>query len=226
MRQGFQKITQIVKKAFERLPLLYAAAYFLFYFPTFLLLEKYVRPEYYIHCWLDDVIPFCEYFVIPYMLWFLFVPGLLFFFSLRSREDYWKCFKIVFGGMTICLALYWLFPNGLLLRGNVDNNNIFCAIVNFLRKNDTTTNVCPSIHVSSTVGIVLVLFRSEKLRAYKKLKAFSLVLGILICLSTMFLDQHSLVDVLCGIVLSTVLCGLIEQTEEEMPLVRQEEYLN
>lgn len=202
-----------VKSLFQKHPILISVCYCCVYFPIFALLEMYRQPEYFVHCWLDDVIPFNEYFIIPYVMWFAFVPGMLIFFLRRSRADYIKCCKIIYGGMSICLLIYWMFPTGLMLREPVENTNIFAVCVNLLRGLDTPTNVCPSIHVSSTVGICLVLFRSRELARYKKLKLFAAVLGVLICLSTMLLDQHSAIDVLCGFALSFVLCAFVEQTD-------------
>ena len=123
--------------------------------------------------------------------------------------------KIVFGGMTICLCLYLLFPTGLQLRQPIERTNLCAQMVNALRSVDTPSNVCPSIHVSSTVGILLTLFRSKKLHDTWKIKIPAAVLGVLICVSTVMLDQHSIIDVILGIVLSTVLCGLAEQNQEE-----------
>ena len=218
IQKGLQRLRWVfskVKLAFEMFPVFYAGLYFLFYLPAFSLLETYRQPLYIVHCWLDDVIPFTEYFVIPYFLWFLFVPGFIVYLSLRSLEDYWKAYKIVFGGMTICLCLYLLFPTGLQLRQPIERTNLCAQMVNALRSVDTPSNVCPSIHVSSTVGILLTLFRSKKLHDTWKIKIPAAVLGVLICVSTGMLDQHSIIDVILGIVLSTVLCGLAEQNQEE-----------
>lgn len=212
--RGKERIAKI-RAVIQKYPLLIAIGYFFIYFPIFGLLELYRQPEYFVHCRLDDVIPFNEYFIIPYVMWFAFVPGMLLFFIRYSRADYLKCCKVIFGGMSICLLIYWLFPTGLMLREPVENDNIFAACVNLLRGMDTPTNVCPSIHVSSTVGICIVLVRSKELSRFRKLKIAAVVLGILICLSTMFLDQHSVIDVVCGIALSVVLCGIVEQTELE-----------
>ena len=47
-------------------------------------------------------------------------------------------------GMTICLLIYTIFPNGHDLR--IDSgirDNIFINLVNFIYNNDTPTNVCP-----------------------------------------------------------------------------------
>ncbi|MGI6107353.1 MAG: hypothetical protein ACOX8B_05410 [Lachnospiraceae bacterium] len=213
--QRLRWLASKVKMAFEMFPIFYAGLYFLFYLPAFSLLETYRQPLYIVHCWLDDVIPFSEYFIIPYFLWFAFVPGFMIYLSLRSLDDYWKAYKIVFGGMTVCLCIYLLFPTGLELRQPIEDTNFCAMLVNGLRGIDTPSNVCPSIHVSSTFGIMLTLFRSEKMKKEWKLKIFASVLGGLICISTVMLDQHSIIDVLLGVVLSTVLCGMTEMQKEE-----------
>lgn len=217
--------TEKLRALINRYPLLVSIGYFFIYFPIFTLLELYREPKYFIHCWLDDVLPFNEYFVIPYIMWFLFVPGMLLFFLRFSKADYMKCCKVIFGGMSICLLIYWLFPTGLMIRQPVEDTNIFAKCVNLLRGVDTPTNVCPSIHVSSTVGICLVFWRSRELRRFKRLRIAALVLGAAICLSTMLLDQHSVIDVICGILLSTVLCGAVEESGMVSEYRVRKEYL-
>ena len=197
----------------EKYPLMISIGYMCIYFPIFSLLEQFCEPRYVIHCALDDMIPFNEWFVIPYVIWFLFVPGMVLFFLRKSKEDYIKCCKVIYGGMSICLLIYYLFPNGLSLRQPLEDKNICCMIVNQLRSADTPANVCPSIHVSSTIGILFVLFNSEKLKKYRKLKAAMLVLGTFICISTVVIDQHSVVDAVCGMMLSAVLFYLVQLSE-------------
>ena len=49
-------------------------SYIFLYMPWFLLLEHHVTTNYYvIQTRLDEQIPFIEYFIIPYLLWFVFV---------------------------------------------------------------------------------------------------------------------------------------------------------
>ena len=206
-------ITQVKKWVTDH-PVWFAILFFIFYFTGFFTLEHLVtEPVYLLHCRLDDLIPFNEWFVIPYVVWFLFVPGMVLFFLRKSKEDYIKCCKVIYGGMSICLLIYYLFPNGLSLRQPLEDKNICCMIVNQLRSADTPANVCPSIHVSSTIGILFVLFNSEKLKKYRKLKATMLVLGTFICISTVVIDQHSVVDAVCGMMLSAVLFYLVQLSE-------------
>lgn len=190
-------------------PYMVAILYGAVYFPLFFLLEKFREPQYFIHCFLDDYIPFIEAFIIPYLLWFLLVPTALFYFMKYSREDYYKLCMLIFGGMSICLLLYLVFPNGLTLREIVVQDNLLSKLTSMLYSVDTPTNVCPSIHVSSTVGIHLVVQNSAVLKDRKKIRIMNGLLTILICMSTVFLKQHSIIDVICGIALSACLYVLI-----------------
>lgn len=209
-----KRLYNCVRDYLVKYPAMISIGYMCIYFPVFSLLERFRQPQYIIHCALDDIIPFSEWFLIPYMLWFAFVPGMVIFFFFKSREDYIKCCKVIYGGMSICLLIYFLFPSGLMLREPLENDNVLCRMINLMRLIDTPTNVCPSIHVSSTIGILLVLIRSEKLRGYRVLKGCMQLLGVLICVSTVVLDQHSVVDVVCGMLLSTVLYYLVERSAQ------------
>ena len=59
---------------------------------------------------------------------------------------------------------------------------------------DTSTNVCPSIHVFNSIGIHIAIRNSQALRPKKWLQIGSFLLMVSICLSTVFLKQHSVVD--------------------------------
>ena len=160
-----------------------------------------------IHCRLDDMIPFCELFAIPYFLWFLYVVISLVFLFLQSKHmsDFYRCSAVLMLGMTTCLIIYTIFPNAQPLRPDVmPRNNFLTRIVAGLYEGDTPTNVCPSIHVYNSIVIHVALAQSVALQNKKGWKTASLVLCILICLSTMFLKQHSIIDVVRGLAVAFV----------------------
>ena len=67
--------------------------YFMIYLPWFGHLERTVTTHFHvIHVALDDYIPFCEYFIIPYLLWFVYVFATLalLFFDLKHLENYYQ----------------------------------------------------------------------------------------------------------------------------------------
>lgn len=196
------------------------ALYFLFYMVCFMLLEEYVRPKYWIASDLDAYIPFCAAFLIPYVAWFLLVPGMFYYFYKREPESYLYLCRMVVIGLTICLAIYAVLPNGQLLRRPIVSDDILSQLVILLRRADTPTNVCPSIHVFMSVTVALAGVRSRIMSGQRRRQAALIALSVLICMSTVFLKQHSVVDVACGAALSLGLDILVRRTGVGMGLFR------
>lgn len=186
-------------------------SYFIIYSIWFVYLEQRTKVEHYpMHMHLDDYIPFCEYFIVPYLLWFVFIAATMLYFFFTNVEDYYKCCALLFSGMTICLLIYTFFPNEQNLRPIAfENPNVFTDLVQFIYDTDTPTNVCPSIHVLNSIGVFLSICESKALRKHKWLIASSGILALSICMSTVFLKQHSMVDVLCGAGLAIALYAFV-----------------
>lgn len=159
-----------------------------------------------VHSALDNLIPFNEFFLIPYILWFAYIPFVILYFFFTSKEDYYKACAFLFIGMTICLIIYTIWPTRQNLRPyTFDRNNIFITIIQRLYILDTSTNVCPSIHVFNSIGAHIAIINSERFKYNPWMKATSFILACSICLSTVFLKQHSIIDGLCAIVLACVM---------------------
>lgn len=152
----------------------------------------------------DSVIPFCEYFVIPYFSWFVYIAITLIYFLFYCK-DYQESKKFVVSfcvGMSIFLLVSYIYPNGHNLRPELTGDSIFIKIMRFLHWIDTPTNVLPSMHVYVTVACSAALLRQEFLHGRKGIKMCIGVWSILIILSTLFLKQHSVVDVICALLLN------------------------
>ena len=186
-------------------------SYSFVYLPWFCYLERTVTDNYHVmHAALDDYIPFNEYFIIPYLMWFLYVAGTLVFFLFSSREDYYRMCTFLFSGMTISLIICTFFRNGTDFRPVINpDKNIFSAAVAALYKTDTCTNVFPSIHVYNSIGTHIAISKSRFFKNHPLLRMGSAVLACLICLSTVFLKQHSVIDVTGAIILSYVMYGIV-----------------
>lgn len=65
------------------------AVFFIVYMITFSYIEDRDVHHYIIHTTIDDQIPFCEYFIVPYLLWFLFVAVTVFYFMFFNKNQ-WK----------------------------------------------------------------------------------------------------------------------------------------
>ena len=183
------------------------AAFFAIYMVTFSYIENRDVHHYIVHTVLDEKIPFCEYFIIPYLLWFIFVAVTVLyfmFFNQNKWKEYYQ-FMITLGiGMTLFLVISLVFPNGQDLRPVLSGNSIFIQAVQFIYHTDTPTNVLPSIHVYNSLAAFMALKRS-KLAQNKKGWVWSAgVLTVLIILATVFLKQHSMFDGVCAFALYMV----------------------
>ena len=82
-------------------------------------------------------------------------------------------------------------------------------LVQALYSADTSTNLFPSIHVYNSIGVHLAVSHSEKLRQYKWVQIGSGVLMVSIILSTMFLKQHSVFDVVTAFIMAAVMYSFV-----------------
>ncbi len=211
-------------------------SYFFVYMIWFTYLERTITDESeftHIYSRLDDFIPFMEIFVIPYFLWFFYIFITVAYFFLTSKSEFYKICAFLFIGMTICLVIYTLWPNGHVLRVDINSlgrSNLFLDILSRLYSFDTATNVFPSIHVFNSIGAMIAIHKNERLRKIKWLQWSALVLTIAICLSTVFLKQHSVLDIFGGIALSIIMYLLVyvpswdkifKQTEQELSKASQ-----
>ena len=152
------------------------------------------------------MIPFSEYFIIPYLLWFAYVAGTILFFFFTNKQDYYRLCAYLFTGMTISLLICTIFPNGTDLRTLVDPDKNFCSkLVFYLHAADTSTNIFPSIHVFNSIGVHIAVMHSESLRKKRWVCNASFILMIAICMATVVLKQHSVVDVAGSLVMAYLL---------------------
>lgn len=185
--------------------------YIFIYFPCFIYLEKHVTTDFHvIYTPLDDKIPFIEYFIVPYMLWFAYIAVTVMYFFFTNVKDFYRLTAFLVAGMTLFLIISAVYPNGLELRPEVfARDNIFVDMVKQLYRTDTPTNVLPSIHVFNSIGAAIAIMRSQRLKSKKYIQYGSLILSLSIILSTMFLKQHSVIDVIAAGIIATVCYSFI-----------------
>lgn len=175
------------------------------YLSLFFLLEFWGdRPYWVVDTWLDQYIPFNEYFIIPYVIWYFYIIIGFVYFTFFEVEGFHRTQFYLWTGMFAAMIFCTIVPNCQNLRVELANENIFQMMVSFLYQVDTNTNVFPSIHCYNSIMMMATLLKSEKVRSYKLLSVFIVVLSILICMSTVMLKQHGILDVAGAIVLSIV----------------------
>ena len=165
------------------------------YFLMYLLTENLIPYEncHVIYSPLDDMIPFCEWFVIPYVGWYVLIVATLLYFMLYNVENFRRLQIFIIITQVTATAIYILYPNRQDLRPDVFlRENQLTNLVAVLYAADTSTNVCPSLHVAISIGIASIWLKEKS--AGWLFKTFIVIICLTVCLSTVFIKQHSVVD--------------------------------
>lgn len=204
-----------MKEFFQKYKHAWVFLYGLIYLPWFYYLERTVTHGYnVIQLPLDKKIPFIEFFIIPYYLWFAFIAVAVFYFFFTNTKEFYQLVTFLVIGMTLFLIICTLFPNGQMLRPtHFVRDNIFTDLVKHLYILDTPTNVFPSIHVYNSIGVMIAINSSEQLKSKKWAIHLTNILGCLIILSTMFLKQHSVLDVVGAGIFATIFYVFVYASE-------------
>ena len=195
-----------IKRIYDQNPLKFILEVYAVYLVWFFAMEKIPNRNYHIvYSKLDDYIPFYKPAILIYSSWFLMlVIPFVYLLKRKSYDDLYNIIIPMFAAMFISLIIYVIYPTALDIRvTDITGNDICSWIIRKIQGIDAPNNVCPSIHVSTTV-IIYNQFR-KILKDNKKSKAFFLLWSVGICISTMLVKQHSIIDVLCGVVLAHVI---------------------
>ena len=184
------------------------AIFLIFYLTVFVYVEN--RPAYHMHLLasrFDHLIPFCELFVVPYIMWFFYITfGVLFFGIVEKDRD--QCYQLstnlmIWMALFLLISLIW--PNGHTLRPAVlPRDNVFTRLVIMIYSSDTSTNVFPSIHVFNTIAMHTAVRHSTTFKKHPWAVRISGIIAVSIVLSTMFIKQHTVIDVVGAMGLNLV----------------------
>jgi len=170
------------------------------YFAMYFLTENLIPVEncHVMHCALDDIIPFCEWFVLPYVFWYLLIVFSLGYFALYDIDSFKKLQTFIIITQAVAMIIYIVYPSCQNLRpAEFPRDNFLTDCIGFLYAFDTNTGVCPSLHCAYSIGIASVWLKAPNVKWYSK--ALITVFCALICLSTMFIKQHSAIDFFAAI---------------------------
>ncbi len=181
----------------QLLLILYLPIHLIWYF----VLEQINVTDYYIvHSPLDDLIPFCEWFIIPYLVWFLYMVVTAFYFLLKDERAFERLLLTLWVGFFLSMTFISFFPTGQELRPEtLPRENAASWVVSLIYAFDTNTNVFPSMHVIGALAVAANIMQSKALKKKLWVQIGSPILCILIMAATVFLKQHSVLDVFGGV---------------------------
>ena len=161
------------------------------------------------HCPLDDRIPFREVFLVFYVCWYFFMVGIHLYCLLYDADTFRRYSKFLCISISMSTAIFLLYPSCQNLRpSEFPRDNLLSRMMGLLYGVDTNTNVFPSEHVIGALAALAAAAHTKGLGRHDRLAVLT-VLAVLICASTLFLKQHSVLDVLGALpicAISYILC--------------------
>lgn len=189
------RLNNLTSPAFRHLLwLLYWPLYLL----AFLLIERLCpAAEYHtVHCALDDLIPFCEWFIFPYMAWHVSLVWASLYTLAYAPGAFCRFMQylVLTTGATIIIYILW--PTQQLMRpdlANLGRENLLTRAAGLIYTVDTNTNVCPSLHCIGAFAVMFAALDVPRFRT-RGWTVFFTIFALMICASTVFMKQHSALD--------------------------------
>ncbi len=206
-----KKVAELIS---EYRSLVIMVVYAVFYLTAFFYLEQRHVQYHVINFKIDEYIPFCEIFIVPYIMWFGYVAFTVVLMCVKDKDEADKLVRFLIAGMTIFIVISAVFPNGHHLRPTVfERENIFTDLIRRLYMSDTPTNVLPSIHVYNSIAIMIAVSRSRLFADHRIIRCAMIALGVCIICSTVLIKQHSMLDVFVAFILSAVMYSVCYKKE-------------
>lgn len=155
---------------------------------------------------IDSSIPFCEYFIVPYYFWFVYLIWMLGYTLLFDVPSFKKYMSFIIISYSITCFIYLIFPTEQNLRIDLsERSNIFKELVWHLQTSiDNNKNVCPSLHVTGSFAVLFTAWNSERYRS-PFWKTVFIIITLLISASTVFLKQHSVIDIAAAVIMCFII---------------------
>ena len=161
---------------------------------------------------IDNVIPFVPIFIYAYVSWYVMLFIIPTFFYYKNKTIFLKYCYSIFVSIIICFLIYILFPTAM-IRPETSISGVTGFIIKTVYWVDTPILNCfPSMHcLISFILIYFSLFEKEVKPVYKLI---TIVWGLLIVLSTVFVKQHVVIDVISAFVISILVFIFVNKSKK------------
>ncbi|MCL6457274.1 MAG: phosphatase PAP2 family protein [Gorillibacterium sp.] len=158
---------------------------------------------------LDLHTPFISAFIVPYSLWIFYIYACLIYFFIKDPQLYWETLITYTLCVLSCYAIYSIFQTTV-PRPIITGNDIFSRLMRFSYNKDNPFNCFPSIHSFTSYLVMRSLYKSS----FKNRLNRTLIYGTstLIIVSTLFVKQHVILDVIGAIVIVELVYWFVLRT--------------
>ena len=156
---------------------------------------------------IDNKIPLIEEFIYPYIGWYLMLFIVPYIIYCKNKEKFYEYVTIFMGCVIVSSIIFFLFPTTI-VRGDILVNDVTTFILKFIYLTDTPAlNCLPSMHCAICFVFIYSCLNLD-LKWYYKL--LIIILSLLVIVSTLFIKQHVIWDVLGAFILVIVVIVLIK----------------
>lgn len=159
---------------------------------------------------IDRLIPYISQFIFFYILWYIFLFLIPYIFYKKNKNTFYKYLTSFFISIAVCGIIYFFFPT-CVERPIITNNNLSSILTNIIYKIDTPVNCLPSGHCLLCFYFIIGLSEIKNIKPIYKILIFTS--SVLIILSTVFVKQHVLYDVISALILSIITWFIVNKTK-------------
>lgn len=159
---------------------------------------------------LDRAVPFIKWFALPYSVWIVFIYVCLLYFFVKDVRTFYRGVITYTLCALLCYLVYSVFQTTV-PRPQLSGSDPFTRLVAYIYNRDQPFNCFPSIHCFSSYMVFRILASST----FKTRRSLTLV-GIgsgLIILSTQFIKQHVVLDLIAAITLVELVLPVVVLAE-------------
>ncbi|WP_291637879.1 phosphatase PAP2 family protein [Clostridium sp.] len=160
---------------------------------------------------IDKTIPFLKIFILPYIMWYGYIFIGLIYLCMKNRKTYYTSLISLNIGIVACYITYAIFQTTV-TRPILTNSDILSKLVNMIYMNDNPFNCFPSMHVTTTYIIMKGINDTQN----SIITSFLFnIIGILIIISTQFVKQHVILDLIFAMLLSEIIFRFVNNAKKE-----------
>lgn len=177
----------------------------------YVLLNNSTREVNHLVTYLDQITPLIKIFVVPYLIWYPFIIATMFYLCIKDRSVYFKTLLSYVIGLIVCYMTYLVFQTTV-PRPILAGDDLFTKLLAFVYQADQPYNAFPSIHVFTSFLMIKAISMSQVRNRINQAIVYSN--SILIIISTLFVKQHVILDVISGILVAEVIYRLVDSYYE------------
>ncbi|MGO4497360.1 phosphatase PAP2 family protein [Paenibacillus sp. 2RAB27] len=158
---------------------------------------------------LDRQIPFIKGFVVPYLSWYVFLAVGFLYLAYRDRSNYIQTLVEFIIGLLLCYSVYAIYQTTV-PRPNIEGSDWLLRTVQWVYRSDEPFNCFPSTHVLTAYLMMRAYLRSKRIAMSHTIIVTSM--AILIIVSTLFVKQHVLMDIVGAVLVAEGVVYLVERS--------------